>query len=108
MRRRETFDPFKAIKKTAQTAGKGITKTATAAGAGIKKTAETAGKGITGLPGTIKDKVLAPVWNFVMKIWNSFKFYVSCACCMCIMSSCFTMGIPQMLLGAMSSRRVES
>ena len=108
MRRRETFDPFKAIKKTAQTAGKGITKTATAAGAGITKTAETAGKGITGLPGTIKDKVLAPVWNFVMKIWNSFKFYVSCACCMCIMSSCFTMGIPQMLLGAMSSRRVES
>ena len=97
------FDPFKVIKKTAEKAGSGIKKTAEKAGSGIKDTAEKAGKGIKSLPNTIKSKALAPIGNFFKKIWDWFKYVISVVCCVCIGSACFMMGIPQMLVGIVSS-----
>jgi len=91
---REEFtipNPLKPIKKVAGTAGKGVT-----------QTASTVGKGVTGLPNTIKDKALSPVKDFFVNIWNKFKYFVSVLCCLCIVSCCFVLGIPQMAFKGIS------
>jgi hypothetical protein len=62
----------------------------------LQKVAQTTTKGVTGLPNTIKDKALAPVWNFIKNIWDKFKYFVSLICCLCIASCCLSLGLPQM------------
>lgn len=78
-------NPAKPLQKAAQSTAKGVT------GA-----AQSTVKGVTSLPNTIKDKALAPVWNFLKNIWEKFKYFVSLACCLCIMSCCLSLGVPQM------------
>ena len=78
-------NPVKPLQKAARTTAKGVT------GA-----ARTTAKGVTGLPNTVKDKALAPIWNFLKGIWEKFKYFVSLICCLCITSCCLSLGLPQM------------
>ena len=91
---REEFtipNPLKPIKNVASSAGKGVS-----------QTASNVGKGVTGLPNTIKDKALSPIGDFFKNIWNKFKYFVSVLCCLCILSCCFVLGIPQMAFRGIS------
>ena len=102
---REEFtipNPLKPIKNVANSAGKGVTQTASTVGKGASNTASTIGKGVTGLPNTIKDKALSPIGNFFKNIWNKFKYFISVLCCLCILSCCFVLGIPQMAFRGIS------
>ena len=74
---------------------KPIAKGATGVGKDIAKTA-------TKLPGTLKDKVLGPVWNWIKKFFASFKFLISCACCLCCISCLVSFGVPQLLFSLLS------
>jgi hypothetical protein len=66
------------------------------------KPIQNAANTVKNVPNTIKDKALAPVWNFLKNIWDKFKYFVSLICCLCITSCCFSLGIPQAAFKAVS------
>ena len=68
-------------------------------GKGTLGVTKTVGKGVTSLPNTVKNKVVGPVYDFFKKIWAWFRWVLSVVCCMCLMSCCLSLGIPQMVLG---------
>ena len=77
----------------------GVTSSAQKAGQGAKTAAQKAGQGAM-------QKVLGPIWNVLKSIWAWFKYVLSVACCVCIASSCVSLGIPQTVYRlAVSGRR---
>ena len=75
-----------------------------AAAKGTTGAVKTAGKGVTSLPKTVGNKVLGPVWDFFKKIWAWFRWVLSVVCCVCVLSCCMSLGIPQMVLGGLKDK----
>lgn len=113
---REPFNPLNNIKDAANKVGNGVKKGASEAGKGVQKGASEAGKGInmavdktTGglkaFPSIVMKNVLGPVWKFIKSIGAWLKFVFCMLCCLCIISSCTSLGIPQMIFSAISAAR---
>jgi hypothetical protein len=115
---RETFgipNPSKitgAIANTSKNAGNAVGNAAgnagsaaANAGSAAANAGKTAGNAVAntgkGLGNSIKTKVLSPIGNFFKKIWGWFKWVLSACCCICVLCSCFFLGIPQMAMSAM-------
>lgn len=74
--------------------GKNIAKGTQGAAQNVAKGAGTAVKGVKDVGGLVWQKVLA----FLKKIWEKFKLIISCVCCLCVLSCCFSLGIPQSVM----------
>jgi hypothetical protein len=71
--------------------GKGIATGTTGAAQAVAKGANTAAKGVKDVGGLVWQKVL----GFLKMLWEKFKIVISCVCCLCVLSCCFSLGIPQ-------------
>lgn len=93
------------VAKGAASAGGTVAKGATSAGGTVAKGATSAAKTVATqavkLPGTIKDKALGPIWDYIKKAWGWLKYVASMVVCLCVVSCCFSLGVPQMVLGSM-------
>ena len=81
----------------AGTVAKGTTGAAKIVAKGTTSVAGTVAKGVTGLPGTIFNKILGPVWDWLQRVWGWFRYVASLVCCLCVVSSCMALGVPQLL-----------
>ena len=105
---REPFNPLKEIKKAANTVGNGVKKGASETGKGLNTAVKKTEGGLKAFPNIVMKNVLGPVWNFIKSVGAWLKFVFCMLCCLCILSSCTSLGIPQMIFAAISAARQSS
>ena len=102
---REPFNPLNKIKDAANKVGQGVKKGASEAGKGINTAVDKTGGGLKAFPNIVMKNVLGPVWKFIKSIGAWLKFVFCMLCCLCIISSCTSLGIPQMIFSAIAAAR---
>ena len=98
---REPFNPLNKIKDAANKVGKGVNTAVDKTGKGINTAVNKTGGGLK----EFSNIVLGPVWKFIQNIGAWLKFVFCMLCCLCIVSSCTSLGIPQMIFAAISAAR---
>ena len=92
------------ITQGAQTAAKQTEQGAQTAAKQTEQGAQTAAQktqqGLTTTVDKTKQGVLGPVWDKLKQAWSWIKYVLSVVCCLCILSCCYSLGLPQMAFKA--------
>jgi len=96
---------FKNIVNTGKDAGKGIVDVGNIAKKIVTDLGKIMERGIKDLPNQVMKNVLGPAWDWLRKVWGWLKYICSVVCCLCVASSCVSLGIPQMVMSTVRSLR---
>jgi hypothetical protein len=89
-----TTTAAKAVGKGTTTAAKAVGKGTTTSAKAVAKGTSAAAKGLKNISGLIWQKI----FGFLKMLWQKFKLILSCVCCTCVLSCCFSLGIPQSMM----------